>query len=373
MAMQGSGIQTQIPKLSGNNYYHWHIQMRVLLESQDLWNIVETGHRELPAESTEAVINEHRENGKKDRRVLHILFQASSEPIFERIATANTSKEAWDILHKAYRGEQRVQRVKLQTLRCEFDICRMNETETIEEYFNRITLIVNQLRMNEDKIDEQRIIEKILRTLTRKYESVVVAIEESKDITTLSTEELMGTLQSHELRIKQYDTQQIDQAFQMQNQNMNGYSNTLRNQRNFIPNRGRGRGRGGRFSPQNRNQIRCYNCQKLSHISRFCPTRNLDETRENILMHESEVKEDDEDTMFMIFNMEENTNEISWYLDSGCSNHMTGNKDAFLSLSNSDRREVRTGDDKKLAVLGCGEVSINLQGKKKIIPNVFYV
>lgn len=41
----------------------------------------------------------------------------------------------------------------------------MIESETIEEYFNRITTIVNQLKMNE----EQKIIEKILRIVTQKF------------------------------------------------------------------------------------------------------------------------------------------------------------------------------------------------------------
>lgn len=186
MAQQNSGIQTQVPKLVGTNYFHWQVQMKVLLESQDLWGIVETELRELPENATEAVINEHRENTRKDKRALHILYQACNEAVFERIMTSSTSEEAWDTLHKAYRGEQRVQRVKLQTLICEFDSCRMNESETVESYFNRITMIVNQLRMNEEKIEDQRVVEKILRSVTRKYESVVVAVEEYKDMTTMS-------------------------------------------------------------------------------------------------------------------------------------------------------------------------------------------
>lgn len=52
--------------------------------------------------------------------------------------------------------------------------------------------------------------------MTRKYESVVVTVEESKDLETISIEELMGILQSQELRLKQYDKNAIDQTFQVQ-------------------------------------------------------------------------------------------------------------------------------------------------------------
>ncbi|KAJ0795409.1 putative RNA-directed DNA polymerase [Helianthus annuus] len=52
---------------------------------------------------------------------------------------------------------------------------------------------------------------------------------------------------------------------------------------------------------------------------------------------------------------------------------MTGNRSLFITLDDSERREVRTGDNKKLEVLGCGDVSIKVKGIEKKVPNVFYV
>ncbi|KAJ0795822.1 putative RNA-directed DNA polymerase [Helianthus annuus] len=363
MASNG-GIQTQIPKLYGSNYFHWHIQMKVLLESQDLWTIVEEGYNQPASGAPESDQNTYKENIKKDKKALHIIFQAASDMVFERIAVCQTSKEAWNVLHKTYRGEQRVKMVKLQTLRCEFDALRMKENESIEDFVNRTTVIVNQLRQNEENISEQRIVEKLLRTLTRKYESVVVAVEESKDLNNMTVEELLGILQSHELRLKQYDEAPMEQTFQVQN---------FERSRQFrYENNGRGRGRGrGRTS----GQIRCYNCQKLGHTARFCnQRRDENERMNNALLHEEEgVNDKNDDTMFMIFNVEEIPKNNCWYLDSGCSNHMTGDKSLFITLNESERREVRTGDDKKLEVLGSGDAAISIKGTEKRVPNVFYV
>ncbi|XP_022019806.1 uncharacterized protein LOC110919866 [Helianthus annuus] len=279
---------------------------------------------------------------------------------------ANSSKEAWNILHKSYKGENRVKTVRLQTLRCEFDALNMKDGESVEEYFNRITLLVNQLRTNEEKVSEQRIVENILRSMTRNFESVVIAVEETKNLEDVSTEELMGILQSHELRMKGYEDPPIEHAFQIQNAS----------QDKFRQNRNSAGGRGScRYKDQYLSSIRCYNCQKLGHTAKFCQKKDENESSDNMLIHredEPEGKETD-DSMFMIFNVEETVKDDYWYLDSGCSNHMTGNRDLFINLDESLKKEVRTGDDKKLEVLGSGEVMITIQGRSKKILNVFYV
>ena len=84
--------------------------------------------------------------------------------------------------------------VRLQTLRSEFDTVKMKNSESIEDYFNRVISIVNQLKVNSEKIEDQRTVKKILRSLTRKFESIVVAIEKSKDLSTLSVKSLLGSL-----------------------------------------------------------------------------------------------------------------------------------------------------------------------------------
>lgn len=92
----------------------------------------------------------------------------------------------------------------------------MKDSESIEDFYNRIIIITNQMRLNGEDIEDKRIIEKVLRSLTRKFEYTIVAIEESKDLSEMSPESLLGTLQSHELRLKQFDAYPIKHAFQSQ-------------------------------------------------------------------------------------------------------------------------------------------------------------
>jgi hypothetical protein len=47
-------------------------------------------------------------------------------------------------------------------------------------------------------------IEKILKTLTEKFDQIVVAFEKSKDLSTMKIEELQASLETHELRVYIY-------------------------------------------------------------------------------------------------------------------------------------------------------------------------
>jgi hypothetical protein len=48
-----------------------------------------------------------------------------------------------------------------------------------------------------------------------------------------------------------------------------------------------------------------------------------------------------------------------WYIDSGCSKHMTGDKGKFLSLSESKSRNVTFGNEALGKIKGKGVVSLS--------------
>ncbi|GJY65031.1 retrovirus-related pol polyprotein from transposon TNT 1-94 [Tanacetum coccineum] len=62
-----------------------------------------------------------------------------------------------------------------------------------------------------------------------------------------------------------------------------------------------------------------------------------------------------------------------WFLDSGCSNHMTGNKEWFLELDVSFRQSVKLGNGNRMAVVGKGNVLLQVKGHTQVISDVFYI
>lgn len=121
--------------------------------------------------------------------------------------------------------------MKLQTLRTHFETLKMTESKNVDTFMTRVMVIVNQIRLTGEAILDQRIVEKVLRSLPKKFEMVVTVILESKDLSNFSVDELMGSLLSHDCRLNLED-ESMAHAFKSQ----------------FSFSRGRGRGHRGRGS-----------------------------------------------------------------------------------------------------------------------------
>nr|KYP43753.1 hypothetical protein KK1_034789 [Cajanus cajan] len=200
--------------------------MKTLLGSQSLWDIVEKGFQE-PEEGGDqsvAQIATLEKTRVKDKSALYFLYNAVDESGFEKIANAASSKEAWKILEVAHRGNHRVRQIQLQTLRGEFECLKMEDKERVSEYITRVEKLANQLGRNGEPMPASRIVEKILRSLTDDFESIAGVIEESKDLSILSVEELARSLEAHEKRRRKMKDI-IDQALQAQ-LDLNGTRNT---------------------------------------------------------------------------------------------------------------------------------------------------
>lgn len=108
------------------------------------------------------------------------------EDEFEKISNASSTKETWEKLQTSCKEKDKVKKVLLQTLRGEIKSFHMKESKSISKYFSRVIAISNQFKRNGEKLEDARIIEKILHSLDPKFEHIVVTVEETKDLETMT-------------------------------------------------------------------------------------------------------------------------------------------------------------------------------------------
>ncbi|XP_063936178.1 uncharacterized protein LOC135147231 [Daucus carota subsp. sativus] len=351
--MENGMSQWQMPKFTKDNYQNLCIRMKAILGANDVWEIVEKG---LEVLEDEANLNQVQKDilqaqRKKDQKAIMIIHQCLDDSMLQKVASATTSKKVWDTLKSSFSGDAKVKRVRLQTLRGEFEALHMKESESISDYFLRVLTVVNQMKSNGEEVSDVRVIENVLRSLVSKFDYKVFAIEEAKYIDEMTIDELMGSLQAHEEKMLKKEP--IEQALRSKlsfKDNDGRYTRSQRGRgRGFICGHGgqqreenqkyerlyetrnsRGRGR-GRVTPRyGKSNVKCYNCQKFGHYASECrASKNQVEEKANFVEDKGNI---DEPTLLLAHKGEVNCEDNLWYLDSGASYHMCGNKNMFVDI-----------------------------------------
>jgi hypothetical protein len=216
MAETSSFMPPSIPKFDGF-YDHWSELMENLLRSKEYWSLIENGITVAPANPTPEQLKVAEESRLKDLKVKNYLFQSIERSILETILERNTSRDIWESMRRKYQGSNKVKRAQLQSLRRDFEVLSMKEGESVDEFFARTLSIVNKMTAHGERLAEDKIVEKILRSMTSKFEYVVCSIEESNDVTTMSIDELQSSLLVHEGRMKVHKAKDEEQALKISN------------------------------------------------------------------------------------------------------------------------------------------------------------
>ncbi|GJT28831.1 zf-CCHC domain-containing protein [Tanacetum coccineum] len=114
----------------------------------------------------------------------------------------NTAKEIWKTLLITHQGNSQVKDNKIDLLVQQYEQFVISEDESIDSAFARFNTIITSLKALDEGYSSKNYVRKFLRALHPKWRAKVMAIEESKDLTSLSLDELIGNLKVHEMIIK---------------------------------------------------------------------------------------------------------------------------------------------------------------------------
>ena len=171
------------PYFDGSNYAFWKVRMRAFLCPIDetIWDAIDIGWTRLEATKSmwdKAALMASNANSK----ALNAIFCGISLDEFHRISHIIVAKEAWQILETTYEGTKKVKDTKLQKLTTQFEELKMSEDESFDSFYSKLNeVVISKFNLGE-KMEDSKIVRKILRSLPESFHAKVTAIEESKDL-----------------------------------------------------------------------------------------------------------------------------------------------------------------------------------------------
>ena len=178
------------PVFDGTNFVYWKFRVTAYLQSlgTEVWDIIDTGYTFPASTPTDPAEKKKYETNAK---AVNTLLGCLSQSEFVKVMQYKSAKERWDKIVLSYEGDEQVKMTKLQTLRIQYENLRMYNDESVANYFLRVDEIVNCMKNLGEEVKEAVVVEKVLRSLSPRFESKVSAIEEKEKLQDLKMSQLM--------------------------------------------------------------------------------------------------------------------------------------------------------------------------------------
>lgn len=262
-------------------------------------------------------------------------------------------------MKKKYEGKNRVKRSILQALRKEFEILEM-KSGGVSDYFSRVMSAANKMRVYGEQIKDSVVVEKILWSLSEKFNYIVCSIEESKDIDNLSIDELQSSLIVHEQKFQRNKAE--EQVLKVHHEE--GTRGRGRD-RGRTSSRGRGRGCGRGNPTFSKANVKCFKCHNMGHFQYECPNWNKESNY-------SQLNEEEELLLMAHVDEHEAKRNDAWFLDTGCSNHMCGDRGMFSNLVDDINHFVKCGNNTRMLVAEKGNVRLIFNSIHFVVSDLYY-
>ncbi|XP_058771038.1 uncharacterized protein LOC131644531 [Vicia villosa] len=313
MDKEGGGYGIRPPILDGSNYDYWKPRMVAFLKFVDskAGRAVNKGweHPVITEKDGKKTLKLEEEWDKDEEalalgnsKALNALFNGIDKNIFRLVHQCELAKDVWDTLKTTHEGTSKVKMSRLQLLTTKFENLRMRDDESIKDFHMNILDIANTSGALGEKMSDEKLVRKILRSLPKRFDMKVTAIEEAQDISKMKVEELIGSLQTFEMGISEnsekknksiaFVSNSQEEVEESREENLSEsiamlgkqFNKIIRrmdqkprpNVKNISSDTNRSYDSGRRAKPEEKYNhskgIQCHGCEGYGHIRAECPT-----------------------------------------------------------------------------------------------------
>ncbi|GKA37188.1 zf-CCHC domain-containing protein [Tanacetum coccineum] len=182
--LEGQSMQRP-PLFESDSFIYWKNRFETYVKSKylDLWHVITNGEFQPIQQNPKTKLDEV------------IPFEKQSDDLKKKLSKNNKAKMV------IYSNNQ-VKDNKIDLLVQQYEQFVISEDESIDSAFDKFNTIITSLKALDEGYSSKNYVWKFLRALHPKWRVNVTTIKESKDVTSLSLDELIGNLKVHEMIIK---------------------------------------------------------------------------------------------------------------------------------------------------------------------------
>ncbi|GKE23590.1 hypothetical protein Tco_1435102 [Tanacetum coccineum] len=211
--LEGKSMQRP-PLFESDGFIYWKNRFETYIKSNDLdlWHVIIYGDfspiQYNPETKKDETVSFNKQNDDlkkklaKNNEAKMVIYNALPRKEYEIIFMCKTAKEIWDTLLITHQGNSQVNDNKIDLLVQQYEQFTISEEKSIDNAFARFNTIITSQKALDESFSSKNYVRKFLRALHPKWRAKVTAIEESKDLTSLSLDELIGNLKVYEVIIK---------------------------------------------------------------------------------------------------------------------------------------------------------------------------
>ena len=211
--LEGKSMQRP-PLFESDGFLYWKNRFETYVKSKDLdlWHVITNGDflpiQNNPETKKDEIVPFEKQNDDLKRKLAKnneakmVIYNALPRKEYERIFMCETAKEIWNSLLITHQDNSQVKDNKIDLLVQQYEQFTIPEEESIDNAFARFNTIITSLKALDENFSSKNFVTKFLRALHPKWRAKVTAIEESKNLSTLQLDELIGNLKVHEVIIK---------------------------------------------------------------------------------------------------------------------------------------------------------------------------
>nr|GEV03772.1 retrovirus-related Pol polyprotein from transposon TNT 1-94 [Tanacetum cinerariifolium] len=403
--LKGQSMQTP-PLFEGDSFIYCKNRFETYVKSKDLdlWHVITNGDFQPIIQNSKTKLDEvvpfEKQTDDLKRRLVKnnkakmVIYNDLPRKEYERIFMCNTAKEIWKTLLITHQGI-----TKLKIIRSTFWFNNMNKfviskDESTDSAFARFNTIITSLKALDEGYSSKNYVRKFLRALYPKWRAKFMAIEESKDLTSLSPDELIGNLIVHEmiikkdyeivkakverkslaLKAKKESSDEECSTFGSEDEEyvmaVRDFKKFFKRRRRFVrqPRNDKKTFQRSRDDNSGKNERKCFRCGDPNHLIEECPKPPRDKNQRQFVggSWSDSGEENDEKIQDETCLVAQAPNEICLGVDlepdeqikdSGCSIHMMGNRKLFSTYKAYNGGNIIFGSNLRGNIIGKGTIS----------------